>query len=782
MTVLATPLPGVVVDPAGITASVTITSASGPTPTVYSDMFGVNPVTMPATISMATVFFLPSPGPWVVNNNTITLEGGEIGTVNLSSVPGQYVPSGNTSSGTSTTTVPGLTSGGVVDNYAAINAAMTSLSGAGGGIVSLPVGVFAVSQDVIPPANVIVQGVGRGQSENLPATISPSGGTALVAMSTGTYSKAVCQLVNNGSGFRDICAAAGMYAPSALYVGGGGRAVQSHRNLWWGGTVASMYFDANSTDVFSFGDMLNQSTFTGTPSQGSSPAGLCFYAKSVDQRILGIQSYNGPWQIGVNENAGDLVITHFHISAAGKNQTAANQVSSVYCDGGSGAHFSNGTIDNGQSGNAGQITAHVYRHEGDINFESTSFQNGSPFSYPVFVDDNNHDPVGGVTAVNCPLSGGTPFSVLISFTTSGTNPNTELDLIPAQSGALKGAASTTVAAGSNGADPTTWTSGSPGTLSVAATTGFSATGGNANVACVSGVALFSYTGTGAGTLTGCVFLGATVATPGTIATGNAVYGGTAVLWATGQPGKATGIRWNNVLQAELPTGGTASLDQIATANPTQAAWSNSSNRITGVHAGINPNDAINVSQQLTTSDSAITLAGAPAAPTIALATLDVIASNHAPVAAWSNNSHKITGVQSGTNTNDVANIGQAITTMYIGTATVTPSATINTFGTAVANNPDSGHTNIEPPQIISMVSTGVGSETVTVQVIANYSDSTTGTLAQTITTNTTTTITGATLTNLWKDNVRITSFTVQAKSSIGSSTASVAVSSYSKQQ
>jgi hypothetical protein len=61
---------------------------------------------------------------------------------------------------------------------------------------------------------------------------------------------------------------------------------------------------------------------------------------------------------------------------------------------------------------------------------------------------------------------------------------------------------------------------------------------------------------------------------------------------------------------------------------------------------------------VTATDTSIVVGGTGAAPTIATGTLDVIATQHAPAADWSNNSHKITGLANGSAASDAAAFGQ----------------------------------------------------------------------------------------------------------------------------
>jgi parallel beta-helix repeat protein len=94
--------------------------------------------------------------------------------------------------------------------------------------------------------------------------------------------------------------------------------------------------------------------------------------------------------------------------------------------------------------------------------------------------------------------------------------------IDSNSAVIRSPSATTVAAGSNGAEPSAWTTASPGTLDVASSSGFPSTGQVWVAASGSTIALVSYTGTGAGTLTGCVYLSGSPT--GTLSTGGAVTG------------------------------------------------------------------------------------------------------------------------------------------------------------------------------------------------------------------------------------------------------------------
>lgn len=66
---------------------------------------------------------------------------------------------------------------------------------------------------------------------------------------------------------------------------------------------------------------------------------------------------------------------------------------------------------------------------------------------------------------------------------------------------------------------------------------------------------------------------------------------------------------------------------------------------------------------VTAADTSIVVAGTAANPTIATGTLDVIAADHPPAAAWSNNSKKITSLANGAAAQDAAAFGQIPTAL-----------------------------------------------------------------------------------------------------------------------
>jgi hypothetical protein len=61
---------------------------------------------------------------------------------------------------------------------------------------------------------------------------------------------------------------------------------------------------------------------------------------------------------------------------------------------------------------------------------------------------------------------------------------------------------------------------------------------------------------------------------------------------------------------------------------------------------------------VTAADTSVVVGGTSGAPTVRTSTLDVIATQHPPAAAWSNNSHNITHVANGASASDAAAFGQ----------------------------------------------------------------------------------------------------------------------------
>lgn len=66
---------------------------------------------------------------------------------------------------------------------------------------------------------------------------------------------------------------------------------------------------------------------------------------------------------------------------------------------------------------------------------------------------------------------------------------------------------------------------------------------------------------------------------------------------------------------------------------------------------------------VTAADTSIVVGGTASDPTIATATLDVIATDHPPAANWSNNSKKITSMANGASAQDAAAFGQIPTAL-----------------------------------------------------------------------------------------------------------------------
>lgn len=161
------PLPGVIVDPAHVQRLVTITSATaaGVTPTVYSDPYAVNPVTMPLLISSPTVFYLPNPGRWLVNNNPVTVEGSEVGSVSLGFQSGGLEP---TNDPTLQRYVPGLVADhGVTDNQPVLQAFLNGLPNGGHALIPTAASGYGLGSDLLVPAGVHLELEGVGPLKGL---------------------------------------------------------------------------------------------------------------------------------------------------------------------------------------------------------------------------------------------------------------------------------------------------------------------------------------------------------------------------------------------------------------------------------------------------------------------------------------------------------------------------------------------------------------------------------------------------------------------------------------
>lgn len=184
------------------------------------------------------------------------------------------------------------------------------------------------------------------------------------------------------------------------------------------------------------------------------------------------------------------------------------------------------------------------------NIENNTTGTGSGVGYAMAGAGNDYKIQGMTRRGGAMIVGGGDWAIdgghHTSATTAFTNP------FPAS-----GTANTTVAAGSNGAQPSTWTTGAPGTLNTSALTVGGATGwvagtnatGTLAVATSTGLAYCTYTGTTATSFTGCVFVaGAT----GTLTTGAAVspaYANTNTVM------QSTGTIWTGGIIDTCPLGG-----------------------------------------------------------------------------------------------------------------------------------------------------------------------------------------------------------------------------------
>jgi len=138
-----------------------------------------------------------------------------------------------------------------------------------------------------------------------------------------------------------------------------------------------------------------------------------------------------------------------------------------------------------------------------------------------------------------------------------------------------------------------------------------------------------------------------------------------------------------------PTIATATLDVIAADHPPAAAWSNNSKKITNLANGSAAQDAAAFGQIPTTyvasvaaGDASIVVGGTAANPTLETGTLDVIAADHPPAAAWSNNSKKITGVAHGAGANEVLTYDQVFAAGAIPIADIADPTTGKVIGSS----------------------------------------------------------------------------------------------------
>ena len=95
---------------------------------------------------------------------------------------------------------------------------------------------------------------------------------------------------------------------------------------------------------------------------------------------------------------------------------------------------------------------------------------------------------------------------------------------------------------------------------------------------------------------------------------------------------------------------------------------------------------------VTAGDTSVVIGGTPAAVTLETATLDVIATDHPPAAAWSNNAYKITDIANGSASSDAAAYGQ-ILPLAGGTMTgfLAPAVVTLAFGSSIAVSAAAGN-------------------------------------------------------------------------------------------
>jgi len=123
-------------------------------------------------------------------------------------------------------------------------------------------------------------------------------------------------------------------------------------------------------------------------------------------------------------------------------------------------------------------------------------------------------------------------------------------------------------------------------------------------------------------------------------------------------------------------------------------------------------------------------------------------------------------------------LGGALTCYRQAASAITPNATLNVFGNAVTIGADTGFTGFSV-FLVNFVTTGFGSETVTLQSVVTFSDNTTNTQAG-LTTFTTSTTTSAALNTIIAmvgsvDAKTVKTIAFSVKSSINNSTASLTV-------
>jgi hypothetical protein len=110
---------------------------------------------------------------------------------------------------------------------------------------------------------------------------------------------------------------------------------------------------------------------------------------------------------------------------------------------------------------------------------------------------------------------------------------------------------------------------------------------------------------------------------------------------------------------------------------------------------------------------------------------------------------------------------------YSKSSTSNPSATAATYGTAVNLTPASGYGSLFPIAMNIVFGGTFSSETVTANITVTYGDATTASLTKTATATGTVTLTSTELMGLVKDGTYITQVSVESRSTIASSAATV---------
>jgi hypothetical protein len=237
-----------------------------------------------------------------------------------------------------------------------------------------------------------------------------------------TWTNGVIDLTNVGTGIENMtviginASAYAQSAPAAVYVSGASTSTASriYNCVLWGATTAVLYCASDSDDLLVGFTEINNSTYSGTQSVGSSPAGLNIYVVgAADIRFSQVQTFNAPNQIGDPSGGSDFKWVGGHISGGGI--TAG--VPALFLNSGTGGGFTGLTIDNGTA----NILCHVQRNKGTWSFDGCRFQNGSSYSYPIFqsdVDTSTGDSTHGLflSDNHISLSGsGSAFTGLINY-------------------------------------------------------------------------------------------------------------------------------------------------------------------------------------------------------------------------------------------------------------------------------------------------------------------------------------------------------------------------------